>query len=193
MQGANWNSLFANVPSHPTKPLKCPKHQRGDLGLGKKYGHRIISLLMEGFFHLTPIAVSFRLSLVSGAARAFQGQAAWGSRPYLSTRCCVGQLKNLSSCRCYSWSPGISSKWIWPLAKQPVHTSLIRVFLLDEKKKGVDVEEEQLSLPLPKQNECPAAHCTPGWAHGFKGKHLVHCPVGEQVYAPRVCPTSSDC
>lgn len=148
---------------------------------------------MEGFFHLTPAAVSFRFSLVLGAARAFQGRAAWGSGPYLSTRHCVGQLKNLSSCNCYPWSPGISSKWIWPLAKQPVHTSLIRVFLLDEKKEGVEMAEECFSPPLPKQHQHPAACWTPRLARGFEEKQLVHCPVGEQVCAPRVCPTSSYC
>lgn len=148
---------------------------------------------MDRFLCLTPVAVSFQFSLVSGAARAFQGWAAWGSRPYLSTRHCVGQLKNLSSCHCYPWSTGISSKWIWPLAKQPVHTSLIRIFLLDEKKEGVEVEGEWLSPPLSKQHKCPAVCWTPAWALGFEEKQLVRCPVGEQVCAPQVCPTSSDC
>lgn len=66
----------------------------------------------------------------------------------------MDQLKDLSSCHCYPCSPGISSKWIWPLAKQPVHTSLIRVFLCAERMEaGVEVEGERLAPSLPKRRE----------------------------------------
>lgn len=132
---------------------------------------------MEGFFPLTPAAVSFWFSSVSGAARAFQGRAAWGSGPYLSTRRCVGQLKNLSSCHCYPWSPGISSKWIWPLAKQPVHTSLIKVFLLDEKKEGVEREEERV-FSTPAQTT-PASCC------------MLDSRIGTWLWGKAACPLSS--
>lgn len=90
----------------------------------------------------------------------------------------MGQLKDLSSCHCYPCSPGISSKWIWPLAKQPVHTSLIRVFLCMERMEaGVEVEGEQLAPSLPKCHERAAEHPTPGWARGFEGQQLS-CLMG---------------
>lgn len=150
---------------------------------------------MEGLLLSNPAYSEVSVLRGAGSRQVFPGSS-W---PHLPTTRCCGQAAWASS---RTSLPAIvilaalefHANRFDPVTKQPLHTSLVRVFLCKERMesgRGIGRREgERLAPPLPKWHRRAAMHWMPGLDDSFE-EWLTHSMGSGSVHLECVIPTAT--